>query len=471
MNGMLFMLNARRKRNCALMIALSFLCIGCLPINGSSQIPVTIPAAFSSNGEVPLPPHWWRSLADPDLDQLMERALAGNFSLKTARDRLDQAAAVAVKAGADRIPAINFETSGSRTWRDENGTRATTGNYSAGLFASYELDLWGRVRSGRDAADLDFRARAEDLKTAGITLSAQVAQTWYQWLEQLEQQSLYANQLHTNTRILELVTLQFRTGQAGIAEVLQQRQLVESARGELALVAARIKVFEHQLAILAGLAPGSGKLVAGTLPTGLPPLPTTGVPAEILLRRPDVRAAWLRLQAADQRIAVAVADRFPRIGLSGRVESSAGKVDLLFQDWLSTFAANLAGPLVDGGRRRAEVDRTRAVAEEALHDYGQTILEALGEVEDALVREEKQREHLASLERQLELADRSEASLRNRYLKGTADYQRVLSAQLSTQALQRKRLTALRELIGYRIALCRALAGGWEMGEGLSAER
>lgn len=456
------MVGARSTKLIALMVALSLLCSGCLPSAMTEQPPVRVPEAFSEAGESVLPQFWWQSFADPSLDHLVSRALAENFSLKAARDRLDQAAAIAEKAGAERVPALNLETSAARIWSDTQGDSATRNSFSAGFLASYELDLWGRVRSGYEAAGLDYLARAEDLKTAGISLSAQVARTWYLWLEQKGQSALLAEQLEINTKILELVTLQFRTGQVGIGDVLQQRQLVEAVKGELALVAARVRVAANQLDILVGEAPGGfAAEPAGPLAT-LPPLPSTGVPLELLQRRPDVRSAWYRLRAADKRIAAAVADRFPRISLSGRVDSSAGQVEDLFQDWLSSVAANLVGPLIDGGRRRAEVDRARAAAAEALNDYGQVMLAALGEVEDALVRERQQKEHLASLERQLHLAELAEATLRDRYLQGAVDFQRALTAQLATQSLQRRQLAARQELIGYRIDLCRALAGGWE---------
>ncbi len=116
--------------------------------------------------------------------------------------------------------------------------------------------------------------------------------------------------------------------------------------------------------------------------------------ASLLERRPDVRTAWLQIQAADQRVAAAVADRFPRLSLTGRATTANEQIEDLFDNWLASLAANLLAPLVDGGQRRAEVDRTRAVAAEALHDYGQTILEALAEVEDALVLEQRQLEYL-----------------------------------------------------------------------------
>jgi outer membrane protein TolC len=248
-----------------------------------------------------------------------------------------------------------------------------------------------------------------------------------------------------------------------IADLLQQRLVVENRRGELALAKAQEQVLLNQLAVLLGLPPDQAPQLAPASLGSLPPLPATGVYSNLVERRPDVRAAWLQVQAADQRVAAAVADRFPRLSLSGRATTSSEEIEDLFDDWLSSIAANLLAPLVDGGRRRAEVDRTRAAASAALHSYGQTILEALAEVEDALVREQQQLKYLSSLDRQLELAAQATERIRDRYLNGAVDYQRVLASILSEQQLQRTRLAASGELYENRINLCRALAGGWEM--------
>lgn len=336
-------------------------------------------------------------------------------------------------------------------------------SYSLGLAASYEIDLWGRIESSRTAAELDAQASAEDLQTAALTLSAQVATTWFQLLEQRGQIEILKQQIHTNEQTLELISLQFRTGQVGIADVLQQRQVVETQRGELALAAGRAQVRLNQLAVLLGNSPTRfSQAATGSLET-LPPLPATGLQSSLIEHRPDVRSAWLKLQAADQRVAAAIADRFPRLSLTGRANTTDEDIENLFDDWFASLAANLLTPLIDGGRRRAEVDRTKSVASEALHQYGQTVLDALLEVENTLTQEQRQQEYLASVDRQLELAGQATSRIRDRYLNGAEDYQRVLTSLISEQRLQRTRITASRELFENRVNLCRALAGGWEM--------
>jgi outer membrane protein TolC len=215
--------------------------------------------------------------------------------------------------------------------------------------------------------------------------------------------------------------------------------------------------------VLLGMPPDQAPQVTAKVFRELPPLPETGLQSLLLERRPDVRAAWLRLEAADQRVAAAVADRFPRLSLTGRTNTTDEHIEDLFDDWLATIAANLLAPLIDGGQRRAEVERSQAVAAENFHIYGQTVLEALAEVENTLIQEQRQQEHLVSITRQLELAEQAFGRIRDRYLNGAEDYQRVLGALLSKQLLQRTQLLAQRELFVNRINLCRALAGGWEL--------
>lgn len=418
---------------------------------------------FSASGEEPLPGRWWLTFADPTLDRLIENALSDNLSLQTAWDRLDQARAVARRAGAELWPQLNGGADGSTT-RSRSGSHDESRNdFSLGLSASYEIDLWGRINSTQEAAEMDAMASAEALQTAALTLTARVASTWFSLIEQREQIVLLEQQLFTNQQTLELVNLQFRTGQVSIADLLQQRLVVENRRGELALTRAQEQVLLNLLAVLLGLPPDQAPQLTQTHLGSLPPLPDTGLQSDLIERRPDVRAAWLQIQAADQRVAAAVADRFPRLSLSGRATTSSEEIEDLFDNWLSSIAANLLAPLVDGGRRRAEVDRARAAATAALHSYGQTILEALAEVEDALVREQQQVEYLNSLDRQLELAAQATERIRERYLNGAEDYQRVLSSILSEQQLQRTRVAASGVLYENRINLCRALAGGWDM--------
>jgi NodT family efflux transporter outer membrane factor (OMF) lipoprotein len=442
---------------------LLLLLTACTPEIARQASAVQPQGGFSTTGDTQLPEQWWLSFKDPNLDRLIAQALTDNLTLQSAWDRLDRARAVARKAGADLFPQLSGEAGTSSTRSRINSRTDSSQSYSLGLAASYEVDLWGRIGSTSEAAELDALASAEQLQTAALTLSAQVATTWFQLLEQRGQIEILKEQQQTNEQGLELISLQFRTGQTSIADLLQQRQLVESRRGERALALGRAQVLQNQLAVLLGMTPDQAPQATANEFGELPPLPETGLQSHLLERRPDVRATWLRLEAADRRVAAAVADRFPRLSLTGRANTTDEQIEDLFDDWLATIAANMLAPLIDGGRRRAEVERSQAVAAENFHIYGQTVLEALAEVENTLIQEQRQQEHLASITLQLELAEQAFGRIRDRYLNGAEDYQRVLGALLSKQLLQRTQLLAQRELFVNRINLYRALAGGWEL--------
>jgi outer membrane protein TolC len=306
-------------------------------------------------------------------------------------------------------------------------------------------------------------ATRQDLHAAAITLAADVTRTWLRRIEQRRQLALLDEQIATNEKVLEVITLRFRRGQVPATDVLQQRELVEQRRGERTLVRGRIAVLDHQLAVLVGAAPGTLEAEAPAPLPARPPLPQAGVPAELVRRRPDVRAAELRVQAEDQRVWAALTDQFPRVALSATASTTAAEARDLFDNWLASIAANLTAPLFDAGLRRAEVERTKAVLRERLHAYGQAVLVSLGEVEDALAQEAQQAAYVGSLRAQLDLSRRSAEQTREQYIKGTADFTRYLTTRLSYQGLQRTLLQARRDLLLLRVDLYRALAGGWDL--------
>ena len=379
-------------------------------------------------------------------------------------DRLDQSRAIAAKSGAPLWPSLDGGGGASRTVQKTAGaSKSYTTEYSMGLVVGYEVDLWGRIRSSYDASVLDVEATKEDLQAAAITLTGEVAKTWYRLIEQHGHLDLLDEQIKTDEKYLEIITFKFRRGQVSATDVLQQKQLVESKNGSRILVESNIKVLTNQLAVLLGRAPNDNEIpISESLP-GLPPFPKAGLPLQWIRHRPDVRAVELSVQAADRRVAEAIADQFPKLGLTINAETTAEQMRDIFDNWMASLAANLVAPIFDGGRRRAEVKRTQAVLSEQLNSYGQVILGALNEVEDAMSNEAKQAEYVTSLKEQLGLASKSTEQTLENYIKGTMDFTRYLTTLLSYQNLQRTYLQAQLNLVLYRIDLYRALAGGWEL--------
>lgn len=454
-------------RHTAAAILLHLLCACSVEVKEFAT-PIPVPDTFSMTGRESLQERWWQSFNDPALNRLIETALRQNLDLTAAFERLKQAEAVAHKAGSELIPSVDATSLASRLFDDNrNRNSGTTAfdNFALGLIASYELDLWGRIRAGTYAAEQDVNAAEQDIHTAAIALSAQIARTWYQLIEQQKQLNLLNEQIEINTDYADLVEVRFRGGQATAADVFQQRQLLEGVVGDRYTVLANIEVLKNQLAVLTGNAPGMLEIEAGDRFPVINDLPATGLTSDLIQRRPDVRKAYYRLQAADLRIAAAVADRFPKISLSASLDTTAPDLQAFFNNWMATLGGNLVLPLIDGGRRVAEVERTKAATEEALNLYGESVLQSIKEVENALAQETRQHERLDSLKQQLNYLNEANDNIRIRSAYGAFDFLRVLSTLNSLQAMQRTLIRAELELVDFRIQLHRALAGGLPLNE------
>ncbi len=421
--------------------------------------PVILPAKFSAAGQAKQQDKWWQAFNDSALNHLCKQALANNFSLLAAFNRLDQARAIAKRSGAALIPQVDANLLASKATKQS----IRENDFVLGLQASYELDLWGRIRSAVNAAKLDVNAAQEDVFSAAISLTAEIAATWYRLMEQRQQLLLLDKQIEINRNNVTLVTVRFRGAQATAADVFQQQQLLESVIGSRFTVVSTIAVLENQLAVLTGKPPGTIALPDFAAFPTMPELPNTGLSLELMQRRPDIRKAYFVVQAADQRIASAIADRFPKLSLSASLEANSPDLQSLLNNWLATVAGNLVLPVIDGRRRVAEVERNQAVSAEALNNYATLLLNAVKEVENALVQERQQHSVVANLEQQVELATQASNLIRLRYINGAIDFLRVLSSVLSQQGLERDLLTARQQLLQYRINLYRALAGNFPL--------
>ena len=416
-----------------------------------------------SPNAVQAPADWWTGFSSEQLNTLMQQSQADNLSLEATEARLRAAQASLEAAQASFFPSLTLNAG-----RQENTVKGTsiqgqaTNNRglftSASFVASYEIDLWSRVRNTAKASELQLQATRYELDAARISIAGQLATTWSQWVAADQTVRLFETELESFQTNLKLVELRFRQGGAVASDVLQQRQLVESAQGNLAQARSNRDVLLNSLALLVGQPPNKISLNSENLPT-LPALPATGFPAELLNRRPDVQQAWAQVLATDRSVAAAIANRFPQLSLRASFSDQTRDSDLLFDNWVRNLSVNLVAPLFDGGARSAEVERQRALLDQAVALYQDAAINALADVDNALIQETRQGEAVESFQRQLELAELSLKRLFAGYRNGTVDYLAILDAQQSTSQLRRNLVNAQQQLVGFRIALYRALSG------------
>jgi multidrug efflux system outer membrane protein len=433
-----------------------------------ATLPVAVPPGYletaGADEALPAGERWWERFGDQDLNALMAEAFAANPDLRQAYARLEQAEALVRTAGAAQLPSVDLSGAGGRR-RQTLGSAGpvTADSYSLSLPASFEIDLWRKLASRTGAARLESGASREELKALYLSLSAQVADLYFLAVEQQAQLELTDRNIAAFADTLERVERRYREGLVPALDVYQSRQNLAAARSRRPEFENVLAAAEHALAVLLGRYPGRGIVERGReLPAAVPDFPA-GLPSGLLARRPDVQAGLLRLQASDARIAAAIADRFPALRLTGSYGGQSTELgDLLASGnifW--NLLLNIAQPLFDGGKRAAEVDRSRAVFRENLAVYHQSVLAAFREVEDALVAGRTVQERIARLG---EREEASAAALRlalDRYLQGLSEFLPVLTAQGLHFDAQSQLLAARRQFIADRITLARALGGAW----------
>jgi outer membrane protein, multidrug efflux system len=419
-------------------------------------------STFTSDAEPGL--KWWETFQDPELNNLIEDAFSDNLNLQALWARVQQARALSTIAGADLYPDL-FATAGTTHSRRqiENGSSPanTARDYSLGVAGSYELDLWGKYFAEKLSADYIVKAGEQDFGATAVTLAAEITERWLQIISQRMQLNLLNDQLQNNETILELIKLRFRQSMVSALDVYQQQQVIDNIRAQIPLVEAGKRRLSNELAVLLGKAPpGSVEILRADLPD-LAPMPPSGIPADLLENRPDIRAAQFRLNSAGWNLAAARANRLPNISFSAGGVFTSQHLDLLLDNWLLSLTSNLTAPIFDGNLRAAEVERSRAIEDENLAIYRLTVLAAIREVEDALVTESTQLEHIERLEQVIDTARKALEQASIRYRHGLNDYLPVLTQILTVQDLERNLIDQQTILLANRVDLFRALGATW----------
>lgn len=418
-----------------------------------------------------LPDRWWVAFGDPELITLVDEALARNFQLGAAWARLTQAETLVEASSSAWWPQVSAQLDVSRrrqvvVFGQLGRQEFEVNSLGISVPVSYEMDLWNRVGAQVAAAGLDVLASRDDVEALAITVAANVVEAWLSVVQQRALRRLLDEQRDSNDTYLELVTLRFTHGLANAVDVYQQRQQLFATEAQVAQVEGSETVARQQLAVLVGRPPSAfvgqiGQLPEPTFLPVLPALPRAGLPSQLLLRRPDVRAARRRVEAADWRLGAAIADQYPNFRFSAAIGVNSPSVEDLLNSFVWSLAGSLLAPVLDGGRRAAEVRRQRAIVQERLQQFAQTLLTAILEVESALAQERQALVQIENLERQLEAARATLRESRRRYAEGLSDYLPVLTALQNAQRIEQSALAAQRQLLSNRVQLARALGGAW----------
>ena len=468
---------AARFLGCVCVLALA----GCFTVGPRFHPPqVNAPPAWTpAPAPTPLTPeqeaeltHWWTNFRDPLLDSLVERAAKSNLDLQEAEARLRQARASRGIAAAALLPTLNATASAqhSRTHTSPapkaGPASSSTDLFQAGLDAAWELDLFGGVRRGVEAADASLQAAVEDRRDVLVTLLSEVALNYIS-LRGFQQQNAIADKnLKAQQQNAELTRKRQRGGFVGSLDVA-------NADAQVATTASTIPPFEaaarqaiYSLSVLLARPPGD--LVAELAPAAGIPAPAVpdvplGLPSDLLRRRPDIRRAEAQLHAATANIGVAMADLFPTFNLTSAASFQSLKVTDLARTSTSTWSAGptAAWELFSGGRITSNIQLQKALNDQALLAYRKTVLIALQDVENALVAYAKEREHRKALTDAVAANRKALEVATQLYTQGATDFLNVIVAQGSLFAAENALVVSTLSISADLVALYKALGGGW----------
>lgn len=411
---------------------------------------------------------WWTTFADPVLADLVERALAQNLDLRAAFARLESARALRGVAAAEQWPAVDVNGSYQHRRESKNTPFGAfiprTNIHSVSLDASWELDLWGRVRRSIEAADAELGASEADVHAAAVTVAAEVVSSYVDLRASQRRLEIAQNNLALQEQTLGLVQARLSAGLVVERDVAQAATNVESTRARLPSLEAEAITARNRIAVLLGLAPAELPQDLAT-PRAMPALPTqvaVGVPADLLRRRPDVRAAERRFAAEVARIGIAEAERYPRFSLGGSLGLQANSAkDFVDSDSdLLGFGPSVRWNLFDGGRLKQRVQSLEARAEAAQIAWEQTVLLAIEEAENAMVRFVREQSRRASLQRAAGQARRAVELAQTQYRAGLSDFQAVIDSERTVATIEDDLVNSDAAVAGSLVSIFKALGGG-----------
>ncbi len=404
---------------------------------------------------------WCGDFGDPRLAHLVDRVLSQNLELGIAEVRVREARALLRQSRARRYPSVGIGAEAEVEW----WATGVEQDYEISAPMSYEVDLWGRVAAEVEAAEIDLEALDHDLIALRLALAADTAEHYFELERVRAELVLLEEQIENATTFLELTELRHAQGMANAIDVVQQRQAIEELRESLVRAQLEERLVLSAVATLLGETRSEVEVqTSGMLPDA-EPLKMEAVPADLLLYRPDVQAARLRVVAADYRVDAALAERLPRLELSASIGVQAANVQELFRFLFVTAAGAVSQPLFEGGRIQGRIDQQEAARERQLLEFSAVLLAAIREVEETLARGQSLQAIQETQRRQLEAAREALSLAEVQYRAGILDYLRVLTALESVQDLELAELDKRRLLLSQRIQLCRAAGGYWPWAE------
>jgi NodT family efflux transporter outer membrane factor (OMF) lipoprotein len=416
-----------------------------------------------------LPERWWEIYQDSLLNSLEEQVAPANLTIAAAEAQFRQARALVQEAKAGTFPSVSLGASATRSHRSGNlgsatGNGTTTWDYLLPLDATWELDLWGRIRRGVEAGEAGAQASAAELAAVTISSQAELAGDYFILRTVDSQKQLLDATIAVYRKALELTSNRYAAGVAAKSDVLLAQTQLKSTQAQSLDLGVQRAQLEHAIGLLMGKTAADFSLAATplTLTMPLPAIPV-GVPSELLERRPDIAGAERRVAAANAQIGVATAAWYPTVKLSaaGGLESSSISRWLSWPSRLWAVGPTVSETLFDGGMRRAQDEQVRAAYDGTVAAYRQTVLTGFKEVEDNLAALRILEDESRVQDEAVKAAEQSVTIVRNQYQAGTVSYLNVIVLQAAELTNERAAIDILGRRMAATVQLVKACGGGW----------
>ncbi|BEU96111.1 efflux transporter outer membrane subunit [Acidovorax sp. DW039] len=459
--------SAPRQAGVLLALASALVLAGCSNLRSSdAPLPaVAVPGGWSvaPAGSVATPlAQWWSRMGDAELTALITEALAANTSVRSAQAALQQSRALVDVQAASTLPQVGASASAQRS----RASGSTGNTYSAGFDASWEPDVFGRVRAGVKATEADARAAEASLADVQVSLAAEVAVNYIELRGLQQRLQIARSNLASQQETLQITQWRLQAGLTTSLVAEQARAAAEQTAAQIPALQSSLAQSRHSLAVLTGQPPAAlDQRLEAVATVPLPPDDLAlDIPAQTLRQRPDVRAAEHRVAAAVARVAQADAARYPDFSLSGTLGLRALTVGALTAGnaVTSSLAAGMTAALLDGGAARAQVRSQEAALEQVRGAYESAVLTALKDVEDALVALQGDRERLQRLQAAAEAASNAALLAQQRYASGLIDFATVLETQRTQLSAQDSVASTAASVAADHVRLYKALGGGWQ---------
>ncbi|MDR2982697.1 MAG: efflux transporter outer membrane subunit [Puniceicoccales bacterium] len=411
--------------------------------------------------------NWWTRFNDPILDQLIVAALADSPDIRTALSRIAESRARRGVEKANLLPSLSGRLGAREDYNRNHNTHTTSegDSYSAGLDASWEIDLFGKNRASLDAADADLAQTQENYHAAQVSLAAEIALEYISLRSSEAQLAVVNRNIETRQETTQLTQWREESGNGNALDSQQAISTLEQARATIPSLTQNISQSRNRLALLSGKTPGAlDAILTSTKPVPQAPAALAmGIPAETLRQRPDIRAAEHAVEAAGFRTRAAALERLPTLNLSGSIGVEALRAGNLFSPdaTVGSVLAGLVAPIFEGGRITQNIEIQNELQKQALISYESSVLTALSEVEDALVAIRRSNERLEVLNKAATAATTAANLAAIQYEAGTVDLLTVLEVQRTQLSLEEQVVGTTADVTTAHVQLYKALGGGW----------